>query len=832
MNALWASSRVIFILCIIVLAVASAAFGEPTVSTDKENYSPGEVVVITGTGWLPGEAVSLSFYADSTEIPHTILDTIVDENGNIYSREFTIGQDEVDMAFLLKAEGQTSGLSAETIFLDGYYVRWVSVSYQSPSPVQAGGSATYYVTVEGRRWWLGCLGRWTDLFIETALPPGVSYSFNPPEVRPTGSLCFAVSTLTLTTSPSTPAGSFEFGVKAYYSSTDYARSDGVLNVTLPEDTTPPVPDVDPLPVISGECRASIPGAPTATDDRDGTVIGVTSDPLTYAHEGYYSVHWTYTDAAGNSSHQYQRVDVYDVTPPIVNCPSDIVRNAESGKCSARVSYYFHASDNCGPVTCTAEPPSWSEFPVGNTVVTVTATDVAHHTSSCHFNVTVNDVTPPVISCPQEIVKVTDPGKCTAKVTFAPQATDNCPRATVTTEPQSGFDFPIGTTEVTCTARDASGNTASCQFNVSVYNPVPVVTIAGPPSGAIYAAGTPVSLSGSFTDNTGDAHTAKWTCDGIELDGTVDESGGTVSGSYAFDSAGVYFIELAVTDQCDGTGTATTVDDLAAMIVIYDPGAGFVTGGGWINSLAGAYSADPTLTGKANFGFVSKYLRGASTPSGQTEFMFKVADLNFHSTSYDWLVIGNFKAMYKGSGTINDAGDYGFMLSAIDGDMDGGGDVDKFRIKIVDKALDEVVYDNQMGAPEGDDPVTTLGGGSIVIHKSKGSEQSVASQPETDPINKEEPLPTEHRLLQNFPNPFNPTTRISYDLPVPSHVKLAVYHVSGRQVKVLVDTWMPSGRHSVLWDVRNSGGQPVASGIYLYCIQAGDFRATKKMILLR
>ncbi len=115
-------------------------------------------------------------------------------------------------------------------------------------------------------------------------------------------------------------------------------------------------------------------------------------------------------------------------------------------------------------------------------------------------------------------------------------------------------------------------------------------------------------------------------------------------------------------------------------------------------------------------FVSKYLKGAKVPTGNTEFQFKVADLTFKSTSYDWLVIAGAKAKYKGTGTINGTGDYGFQLSAIDGQVSGGGGADKFRIKIWDKVTGQVVYDNQMTAPDDADPTTMLGGGSIVIHK--------------------------------------------------------------------------------------------------------------------
>ena len=85
-------------------------------------------------------------------------------------------------------------------------------------------------------------------------------------------------------------------------------------------------------------------------------------------------------------------------------------------------------------------------------------------------------------------------------------------------------------------------------------------------------------------------------------------------------------------------------------------------------------------------------------------------------SYQWLVVTGPRAQYKGDGTINREGEYGFLLTAIDGQINGGGGEDKFRIKIWDKVTDEIVYDNQMGAADTDEPATILGGGNIVIHK--------------------------------------------------------------------------------------------------------------------
>ena len=224
--------------------------------------------------------------------------------------------------------------------------------------------------------------------------------------------------------------------------------------------------------------------------------------------------------------------------------------------------------------------------------------------------------------------------------------------------------------------------------------------------------TSVQATASFTDSdAGDTHTASWDWGDGRSDNDMLVSGSVATASHTYTAAGVYTVTVTITDGAGAGATGTS-----PYLVIYDPDGGFVTGGGWINSQAGAYAANPALTGKATFGFVSKYQKGANAPSGNTEFQFKVASLNFSSTSYDWLVVAGAKAQYKGSGTINGSGTYAFMLTAVDGQVKGGGGVDKFRIKIWDKSTGGMVYDNQMGAGDAALPTTAIQGGSIVVHK--------------------------------------------------------------------------------------------------------------------
>ena len=94
------------------------------------------------------------------------------------------------------------------------------------------------------------------------------------------------------------------------------------------------------------------------------------------------------------------------------------------------------------------------------------------------------------------------------------------------------------------------------------------------------------------------------------------------------------------------------------------------------------------------------------------------------------------------------------------------------------------------------------------------------------------IPEVFSIYQNYPNPFNPVTTLRYDLPEDALVNITIYDMMGSNVKNLVNKNQNSGYKSIQWNATNNSGQPVSAGVYLYTIEAGDFRQTKKMILLK
>jgi hypothetical protein len=115
------------------------------------------------------------------------------------------------------------------------------------------------------------------------------------------------------------------------------------------------------------------------------------------------------------------------------------------------------------------------------------------------------------------------------------------------------------------------------------------------------------------------------------------------------------------------------------------------------------------------------------------------------------------------------------------------------------------------------------------HGTPGRENSVSTGIEK-PAN--ERIPVDYFLSQNHPNPFNPTTTIHFQIPKPEHVTITVYDILGHQVKELINDDYTPGDHQINWDGTNQLGQAVASGLYIYKINAGNFVQCKKMLMMK
>jgi hypothetical protein len=100
------------------------------------------------------------------------------------------------------------------------------------------------------------------------------------------------------------------------------------------------------------------------------------------------------------------------------------------------------------------------------------------------------------------------------------------------------------------------------------------------------------------------------------------------------------------------------------------------------------------------------------------------------------------------------------------------------------------------------------------------------------LDEDSAMDLDYKIHQNYPNPFNPTTEIKYDLPEDALVSINIYDLMGRSIKSLVNSQQTAGYRSTQWNATNNLGEPVSAGMYLYTIQAGDFRQTKKMVLLK
>ena len=175
--------------------------------------------------------------------------------------------------------------------------------------------------------------------------------------------------------------------------------------------------------------------------------------------------------------------------------------------------------------------------------------------------------------------------------------------------------------------------------------------------------------------------------------------------------GVYSVGVRSQDRAGNWSTAAT-----GYLVVYDPTGGFAIGAGWINSPAGALRAQPTVTGRAIFGFDVRNRKGSTVPVGVAAFDFKAGRLTFVSTAFQSFLVSGSQAQFKGTGKVNGASGFDVLVTLVDGRIVSATAPDKIRIKITEHATGKVLYDTNPGAVDAAPPTLAIAGGNLVIRR--------------------------------------------------------------------------------------------------------------------
>lgn len=245
-------------------------------------------------------------------------------------------------------------------------------------------------------------------------------------------------------------------------------------ITCPKDTT--------LLPNSANCSAIVGGLlPLASDncDTDPDIGSTKLLPMDTFQIGATKVQVIAADDSGNFASCEFTVTVIDNQAPVFTCPQDTVFSVDPGTCMATVGWITpQAFDNCDTTVLTPTPDvqSGTQLPLGEKIVTYSATDKQGNKASCTFTVTVTDTELPTVDCPSDILINLPLTKCDTALNWQPAfPSDNCGIKTFGADVPQGSVFEAKTTTVTYTVEDNAGNTATCSFTITAKDGVrPVI----------------------------------------------------------------------------------------------------------------------------------------------------------------------------------------------------------------------------------------------------------------------------------------------------------------------------------------------------------------------
>jgi M6 family metalloprotease-like protein len=599
----------------------------------------------------------------------------------------------------------------------------------------------------------------------------------------------------------------------------------VIDVTPPAITCPR----DSVMKADGNCQVTNSGPrATAVDNCDAspTVTSVPPLPATFTGVGTYAITWTATDASGNKSACDQKITVIDVTPPTITCPKDVTLEADA---NCQVTYNgppAAAIDNCDSrPTITSVPPLPATFKgVGTYTITWTATDASGNKSTCDQKVTVTDVTPPAITCPDNVVLPGD-GNCEAVYAGPPaRASDNCDsRPAISSVPPLPAAFKgAGDHQIVYTATDASGNSSTCTQTVTIIDVTPPVLIC-PPDTSITAGGFDCSVTYS-----GPAAEVFDNCDGNPV---VTSNPPLPATFYTIGRHDIVFTAVDFsgnTSVCEMTVTVLMTSYCLKNETIHGLEALVPTGEKKIDEkidksidhIWKSLNVDPKKPGK---------------PWKKDPLWVDPVHLDhkhghdvFHEETYAVNeLMDSMKEKDCPPELLNDLMaailalvDCDEMLAHVQIEDAKKGPASSKEIEHAEKEMVKAGRERAMGKYDKaiehyqhawEHAVKAMGKGSLAGVQSAAQKSS----------------PYAFALSQNNPNPFARETTISFTLPEQAHTRLTIHDITGRVVAVLADREMERGTYSLVWN-----RECCASGIYFYILQSGDRLLTKKMTAIR
>lgn len=351
-----------FFLLVAACGTALAAFNVATVVTDMPDYYPGDNVVISGTGWQAGETVSLTITQTSpaTAEPPTVLEAIADSLGTITNSDFRVLENHLGAEFSLVAEGLSSGERAETTFTDSPLITTVSLSGQTPNPVQAGSIANYDFTVNRAP---GARNFDVNLTV-TGLPSGVTFTFSPSSINFGGGSGSRTVNLKLTVGSGIASGTYPFTATATVATNSADTSSAAGTLVVQNDGNPPVTIATPdfAPNSFGWNNTNVIVALSATDGpgesgvkeivysssgaqsiASTTVPGSTAN-VTFSTEGISTLSYHAVDNAGNIEATKTLTIQIDKTAPTLTEGTTSGLAGNSGWYRSDVSVAFTADD--------------------------------------------------------------------------------------------------------------------------------------------------------------------------------------------------------------------------------------------------------------------------------------------------------------------------------------------------------------------------------------------------------------------------------------------------------------------------------------------------------